>query len=210
MHDKTKRQKIFIVGPAAAGKTSARRIIKQILAHRDIAVADLSIEDAHRSLCPPPGRLGYYHYDRHGALILEKRDQQIPAALRFLAQACFRASTTTGFIAEFTHSEPTNALQDYFGDTLPNATILQISARLSDRLQRNRMRKRLKIPEEVVTSEVENIDEEGQATLASYGASVYNIKNISSKGAFSRNIATVAFDLLDPNLPGDQLRTWLG
>ena len=195
MYDVRPPLKIFLVGPAAAGKTTARKIVLNILSKQNLAPVDLSVESIHRMLCPPPSQPGHYHYDEYGALILERREQQVPEALRLLARECCR-SGSKGFVAEFTHQATGAILRQYFAGSINGATVLHITASLSDRQRRNAERRHLKVPAEVVNNSTEVMCEDDRVNLTAAGAIVYSIRNGARQGVLEDVLASIMEQVL--------------
>jgi hypothetical protein len=204
VHNRLRTPMIFLAGPPAGGKTTARRVITRALRAHGLSIADFSIEEAHRLLCPRPDRPGLYHYEPSGALVLERREEQIPEALALMAEKCKQASDG-GFVAEFTHPDTAVVLCSYFAGLMTGATVIYITAPGQVRLQRNQRRRKLRIPQAVVEKAPEELSEEDRAELAARGAGVYTIENRSTKTAFTHAIDTFTAELLVS--PGENLPT---
>jgi hypothetical protein len=184
--DRRKKVRIIIIGPVAAGKTTARDAIRKALVDRGIMPTVLGIEEAHRQLCPPPDRPGYYHFDEGGALILEQREVQIPEALTLLGDLCWTAKDN--LVLELAVQDVAQTLLDGFPAILPESVIAHVNAPLSDRLNRNASRGSLRMPMEVFKLIPVSLSRIDSDRLRKAGASLINLSNNRDKGHFAAKV----------------------
>jgi hypothetical protein len=178
--------RIIVIGGVAAGKTTARSIITKVLASLEIMPAILGIEEAHRQLCPPPARPGLYHFDKQGALILERRETQIPQALSLLTEQCQKSMYR--FVLELAVKDVTQVLMDRFSEVLPEAIIVHVSAPLSVRLARNSSRGSLRMPMELFDLIPDSLSLADRERLRRAGASLIDVSNDASESDFAARL----------------------
>lgn len=178
--------RIIVIGGVAAGKTTARAIITKALASLGITPRILGIEEAHRQLCPPPAQPGQYHFDEQDALILERRETQIPEALSLLVKQC--QESMDNFVLELAVKDVVEALMDRFATFLPQAIIVNVSAPLSIRLVRNSSRGRLRMPMELFGLLSDSLSSTDRERLRRAGVSLLDISNDGSESHFATSL----------------------
>lgn len=163
--------KVILLGPSAAGKTTAASHLLRLLDGSDWNGDYVSIEDCQREVCPPGVEDGTYFYNQHGALVLLDREKNAASARDRFVQKCL-ASGVRGFVAEFGQPNAPAFLLAKLSDLLPGTLILYLSAPLAVRRERNENKSALRMPEDVLTWIEETMSDDLRAELQGAGAEV--------------------------------------
>jgi nucleoside phosphorylase len=170
--------RIFLTGPPAAGKTTARETVLETLAQGGWGnTRELGMEEALRELLQPDLTASdetskqSYQLDVDGALILNNRETQLPEALALLVDHCFAADRDGhGFVAEIAYKDPHLVLLGPLRLLLRGALVLHLRAGLEERLRRNQRRGPLRMPEEIVREYQDNLEDAQANALERAGA----------------------------------------
>jgi len=139
--------RLFVLGPPASGKSRAISAVRASVLVKRPDCLFLSIEDAHRALCPPDQVSSEYYYDNAGALTLLKPEEQINAALGYLRDAL----ATDRFVICEISTRSFSAFCSFFADYLIQGSVmLWLHAATDERVHRNFARGQLKVPDHIV------------------------------------------------------------
>jgi hypothetical protein len=178
---------VFVLGPTAAGKTTALAAILAVLKEAGWDGAFISIEDCQRAVCPPGSENGSYFYDKTGALVLLERESNAAAARDCFVHRCSAASRR-GFVAELGQPQAPQFLLQRLPELLSGTLVLHITAPLAERRLRNERKAALRMPEAVLTWIEEALPAEMSAALTKAGAAVFQIE---SSAPLPQYLATV-------------------
>ncbi|MET8468901.1 AAA family ATPase [Streptomyces sp. NPDC006422] len=94
---------LLLVGPPAAGKSTAAARLARLLAPQDVRL--LQLDTVHRALCPPGVEGRGYHYER-GMLVLDERPRLVAEALEAFDAAIAAEAEGGGVVlVEFSSSD---------------------------------------------------------------------------------------------------------
>ncbi len=174
--------RIFILGPPASGKTTARLVIKKLLLERNINILVVGIEESLRVLCPHDVTNKNYIYKNDGSLILLKPTKIINRALEHLIWVC-NENLTNGFLVEIAHLNLSSIITKFPNNLFNDSLILHIDAPLEKRFQRNLLRKKLKMPERII-KQYSSLSSNDFIFLKSNGANVISVDDVDKLSDF--------------------------
>jgi adenylate kinase family enzyme len=146
---------LYVVGKPSVGKSTICRLVCEMLAAR--LPAHVSIDDAHRALCPPGVKSDRYYYSTDGLLHLVDRTAIMKESLRWLARRCaelLSGDSERGIVClEFSHHDYAGALLELVTSGAPPDAIIQVEASRDAAMERNRLRSALvRVPDDYMAA----------------------------------------------------------
>lgn len=194
--------RVFIIGPPASGKSTARLYLEEYLRDMNMDFCSIGIDEAHRELSLAGNCSDQYRIEDDGSLVLLNREVQIPLAVDWLVK--WADSQQSSFLLELAHDNVVEALELFNVHVVRHSLLLHVTAPVDLRIERNTKRGESRVPPEIVRSYPDSLRSDEITRLLSLGFVIDYVETSTNLEATKNDVAFKIRKYLFANCSNDE------